>query len=64
MAQLDLPPEDPMLMGLLAVAAGPVAPIGDGPRIEAEGGDDGLDGAAVQRSAITRVTRSADSLSR
>jgi hypothetical protein len=49
MAQLDLPPEDPMLMGLLVMAAGPVAPIGDGPLIEAEGGDDGLDGAAVAK---------------
>jgi len=39
--------EDPMLMELLSMAAGPVAPIGDGPLIKAEGGDDGLDWAAV-----------------
>mgnify|MGYP003429393401 CR=1 FL=1 len=39
MAQIDPPSEDPMLMELLAVTAGAIAPIGDGPLIEAEGGD-------------------------
>src|SRR3954453_13257795 len=47
MAQLDLAAEDPMPMELLSMAAGPIAPIGDGPLIEAEGGDDRLDGTAV-----------------
>ena len=47
MAQLDLPSEDPMVMDLPSMAAGPIAPIGDGPLVEAEGGDDGLDGTAM-----------------
>jgi hypothetical protein len=47
MAQLDPPSEDPMLMELLAAAAGPIAPIGDGPLAEAEGGDDRPGGTAV-----------------
>jgi hypothetical protein len=47
MAQLDLPPKDPMLVESLAVSAGAVAPVGDGPFVEPEGGDDGLDRTAV-----------------
>ena len=47
MAQLDLTSKHPMFMAPLTMAAGPIAPIGDGPLIEAEGGDDGLDGTAV-----------------
>src|SRR3954451_3705386 len=47
MAQLDLAAEDPMPMELLSMAAGPIAPVGDGPLVEAEGGDDRLDGTAV-----------------
>ena len=64
MPQLDLPSEDPMLVELLAMAAGPIAPVGDGPLVEAEGGDDRLDGQPWQSSVITRVTRSTDFLSR
>ena len=47
MAQLDLPLKDPMLVEELAVSAGAVAPVGDGAFVEPEGGDDGLDRAAV-----------------
>ena len=47
MPQLDLPSEDPMVREPPSMAAGAIAPIGDGPLIEAEGGDDGLDGTAV-----------------
>src|SRR5947209_6721106 len=36
-----------MLMEPLAMAAGPIPPVGDGPLVEAEGGDDRLDRAAV-----------------
>ena len=47
MAQFDLPLKDPMVVELPGVAAGPVAPVGDGRFVEAEGGDDRLDRAAV-----------------
>src|SRR3954454_6373529 len=47
MPQLDLASKDPMLMEELTMAAGPVTPVGDGPFVEAEGGDDRLDGTAV-----------------
>ena len=36
-----------MLVEELAVSAGAVAPVGDGPLVEPEGGDDGLDRTAV-----------------
>ena len=36
-----------MLVDVLAVPAGPVAPVGDGPLVEPEGGDDRLERAAV-----------------
>ena len=45
--QLDLPSEDPMVVELAGVSAGPVAPVGDGPLVEPEGGDDRLDRTAV-----------------
>ena len=45
--QLDLPAQDVMLVEALAVPAGPVPPGGDGPLVEPEGGDDGLQRAAV-----------------
>ncbi len=64
MPQLDPALKDPMVVELASVSAGPITPVGDGAFVEPEGGDDGLDGTAVQRSVITRVTRSADFLSR
>jgi hypothetical protein len=42
-----LSPEDGDTILGRGVPAGPVAPVGDGPLVEAEGGDDGLDRAAV-----------------
>src|SRR3982751_3056513 len=45
--RLHLLLEDPVLVDPAGVPAGAVAPVGDGPLVEAEGGDDGLDGAAM-----------------
>ena len=39
----------------LSMAAGPVAPVGDGPLVEAEGGDDRLDRAAVASRVMTQT---------
>ena len=47
MPQLDLALKDPMLVELLTMAAGPIAPVGDGPLVEPEGGDDRLDRTAM-----------------
>src|SRR4051812_44765842 len=45
--QLDLPAQDVMLMEVLPVPTSPIAPGGDGPLVEAEGGDDRLERTAM-----------------
>src|SRR4051812_44395054 len=47
MLEVDLPALDPMLVQPPAMLARLLLPSGDGPLIEAEGGDDGLQGTAM-----------------
>ena len=51
-------------MEALAVSAGPVLPVGDGALVEAEGGDDGLDRAAVAEQGDDADDQSAGFLCR